>query len=69
MCPSNSVGWNVRLNWEKPAHRLQAGRGEHQGSGVILSIWEVGYQGVSKIHNKKPGHRGKERGALDQQKI
>lgn len=48
MCPCNLVGWNVDLNWEKPAHCLQAGRGEHRESGVILSIWEVGYHGVSK---------------------
>lgn len=44
MCPSNLVGWNVHLNWEKPAHHLQAGRGEHP-SGVHL---ESGLSGSLK---------------------
>lgn len=47
MCPSSLVGWNVHLNWEKPAHRLQAGKGAPRIRGD-LSMWEVGYQGVSK---------------------
>lgn len=43
MWPSNFVGWNVHLNWEKPAHHPQDVRGEGaDGQGYLWEPWFSG---------------------------
>ena len=46
--PIQCSGETVHVDWEKPAHCSQDGRGEHGGAGVSPCLWEVGYQGVPK---------------------